>query len=248
MSNSPTNDVAVGQTGTGAGFPVTHWSLVDAAASTDGGEALEQICQGYWYPLYAFARRSGQGPADAEDLTQGFFLALIEKHWLADAEREKGRLRTFLLTAFRRFMAKEWRKIRAEKRGGQHELVSIEMVGGEARYAAVSEGLSPERLFDRQWALGLMDQTMVSLRDEFSKSNKAQHFESLKEVLVLQQGAIDYTALAGKMDMTEGAARVAVHRLRKRFRARFREMVALTLENVETLEEEIRYLATVLAE
>ena len=232
--------------GSGAGFPATRWSLVDLASGTGGGEALEQLCRAYWYPLYAFARRSGQAPADAEDLTQGFFEKLLEKRWLADAEREKGRLRTFLLTAFRRYMANEWRRGQAERRGGGWTRVAWEHADGEQRYAAANADVQAEELFDRHWALAVMERTLTVLQEEFVERGKREHFEELKAVLMLEKGAIDYAALAERLQMTEGAARVAVHRLRKRFRTCFRDEVDRTLEEGEDLEEELQYLARVL--
>ncbi len=230
----------------GADFPATRWSLVDLAAGTGGDEALERLCQAYWYPLYAFARRSGKNAADAEDLTQGFFHKLLEKRWLTDAEREKGRLRTFLLTAFRRYMANAWRRDRAEMRGGGWKQVDWGEAEGERRYANSRADVRPEDLFDWQWALELMERTLARLQDEFEKRDKREHFEELKSVLILEKCAIDYAVLAERLAMTEGAARVAVHRLRKRFRTRYRDEVALTLEEGEDLEEEMQYLARVL--
>lgn len=230
----------------GAGFPPTRWSLVDMAAGS-GGEALESLCRAYWYPLYAFARRSGQSAADAEDLTQGFFEKLLEKQWLADAEREKGRLRTFLLTAFRRYMNNEWRSDQSLKRGGQWSRVDWQQADGEQRYATAKADALPQDLFERQWALAIMDRTIARLLGEFEQRGKQSQFEELKSVLMLERGAIDYPALAERLGMAEGAARVAVHRLRKQFRTRFREEVASTLEEGEDLEEELLFLARVLS-
>lgn len=233
--------------GSGAGFPVTRWSLVDLAAGTAGSEALGRLCQAYWYPLYAFARRCGQKPADAEDLTQGFFQKLLEKHWLSDAEQGKGRLRTFLLTAFRRYMANEWRRETAQARGGGWIRVDWERADAEQRYAKSRENVRPEDLFERQWALAVMERTLTNLGEEFEQRGKREEFDKLKAVLMLKRGAINYAALAQGLEMTEGAARVAVHRLRKRFRTRFRDEVALTLEQGEDLEEELQHLASVIA-
>lgn len=229
------------------GFPTTQWSLVDLASGAQGEKALERLCREYWFPLYAFARRSGQNPADAEDLTQGFFQKLLENRWLADAERGKGRLRTFLLTAFRRYMANEWRRESTQARGGGWRRLDWESADGEQRYAVANADARPEDLFDRQWALAVIERTLVGLREEFVQRGKLDHFDVLKAVLMLERGAIDYAALAERLDMKEGAARVAVHRLRKRFRMRFRDEVALTLEQGADLEEELQHLACVLA-
>lgn len=232
---------------TRAGFPDTRWSLLGAAGAPDGGRALEEICRAYWYPLYAFARRSGSGPADAEDLTQEFFRKLLEKNWLADAEREKGRLRTFFLTAFRRHMANEWRRRSAERRGGGAEPLAWEMAGGEERYSLAGPGMAPEELFDRQWALALMARALDGLEREYLAAGNGADYQVLKDALMLDHGAIDYGTVADRLGTTEGAARVAVHRIRKRFRTRFRAEVALTLEHGADLETELRHIARVLS-
>lgn len=236
------------QARTVAAFPVTRWSLVDLAAAPDGDEALDRLCRSYWYPLYAFARRSGQKPADAEDLTQGFFGMLLAKGWLADAEQEKGRLRTFLLTAFRRYMANEWRREQALRRGGDLERVSLQSLDGEERYTSAKEGVLAETLFDRQWALTLMERTLDALQQEYVGTGRAEHFEVLKEALMFEQGTVHYGSLARRLGIGETAVRVAVHRLRKRFREQFRAEVAATLENDDDLESELQYLGNVLAE
>jgi DNA-directed RNA polymerase specialized sigma24 family protein len=233
-----------------AGFPVTRWSVLDAAADGDthaAGEALEGLCRDYWYPLYAFARRSGHSAEDAKDLTQGFFAVLLDKGWLGDVDHRKGKLRTFLLTAFRRFMAKEWRRMQAEMRGGRVTIVPLDNEGAENRYAAARMEMPAEEVFDRQWALTLMEQTIGGLQAEFAQAGRADQFELLKGTLMAARGGIDYAALAGPLSMNEGAVRVAVHRLRKRFRALFREEVERTLAEGENVEEELRYLARVLA-
>jgi DNA-directed RNA polymerase specialized sigma24 family protein len=229
---------------------VTRWSVVDAAACGTrhaADEALERICRDYWYPLYAFARRSGHSADDAKDLTQGFFASLLDKRWLAAADREKGRLRTFLLTAFRRFMAKEWRRIRAEMRGGRVTTVPLDGEGAENRYAVASVEMPADELFDRQWALTMMERTIGGLKGEFAQAGRAEHFQLLKGTLMADRGGVDYAGLAGPLAMNEGAVRVAVHRLRKRFRARFREEVERTLAEGEDVDDELRYLARVLA-
>lgn len=234
-------------TRTRAGFPDTRWSLLGAAGEPDGGRALEEICRDYWYPLYAFARRSGSGPSDAEDLTQEFFRKLLEKNWLADADREKGRLRTFFLTAFRRHMANERRWHAAERRGGGAEPLAWEMAGGEERYAMAGSGMAAEELFDRQWALALMTRALEGLEREYHEAGNGGDYPLLKDALMLEHGAIDYGALATRMGTKEGAARVAVHRIRKRFRTRFRAEVALTLEHGADLETEMRHIARILS-
>jgi len=233
-------------------FPPTRWSVVLAATQQPAPEAdaaLESICRVYWYPLYAFVRRSGQSPHDAQDLTQEFFRQLLEKRWLAAADREKGRLRTFLVTALKHFMAKEWRRASAHKRGGGQSHVPMDTAFAESRYAAESAiPLSAEAVFDQQWALTLLDLTTQRLEAEFVAASKAPEFEILKGCLVAARGTIDYASVAARLGVSEGAAQVAVHRLRKRFRELYREEIAQTLPDRAQLDAELRYLGGILAQ
>jgi RNA polymerase sigma-70 factor (ECF subfamily) len=237
--------------GEGAGaFPNTRWSVVLAARqrqSPESAAALEALCRAYWYPLYAFVRRSGQAPADAQDLTQEFFCRLLEKHWLDSADREKGKLRTFLVVALKKFMSKEWRRASAQRRGGGQSHVQIDTVFAESRYAADRHCLAPDAAFDRQWALTLLDLTVNRLRDEFAAAGKSGEFEVLKHCLLAGSGAMDYAGVAKKLGANEGAARVAAHRLRKRFREIYREEISQTLAEGSDLEAELRHLAAALA-
>ena len=209
-------------------FVTTRWTVVREAkgATPQSQEALEEICRTYWFPLYAYVRRRGHSPADAEDLTQGFFRQLLEYRWIDDVDREKGRLRAFLITALKRFMAKEWRKATAKKRGGGLPCVSIDAGLAEGRYAeSGTPSLDAEALFDRQWALAVLEATIQRLETEFSKAGKSAEFEVLKESLALSRDAIKYADLAARLKMSEGAVRVATHRLRKRFRQLYRDEV-----------------------
>jgi len=233
-------------------FVTTRWTVVLAAAdqSTPQAErALEEICQTYWFPLYAYIRRRDHSPADAEDLTQAFFLQLIENHWIGDADREKGRLRAFLITALKHFLAKEWRKVSAQKRGGGQPLLSIDTDMAEGRYAsaAKSPSIEAEVLFDHQWALTLLELTMQRLKHEYADTGKAQRFDLLKDGLFAPHQDVEYPALAESLNLTVAATQVAVHRLRKRFRELYREEVAQTLPQGVDLDDEIRYLADSLA-
>jgi RNA polymerase sigma-70 factor (ECF subfamily) len=232
-------------------FPHTRWSLVLAATqrpSPESAAALEVLCRAYWHPLYAFARRCGHSPHDAQDLTQEFFARLLEKRWLETADREKGRLRTFLVVALRNFMSKEWRRESARKRGGGQPHVPVDTAFAESGCAAdAPAGLAPDEVFDRQWALTLLDLTLKRLRAEFAAAGKAADFETLKVCLMAGHGTLDYAALARALGCNAGAARVAVHRLRKRFRELSREEVSRTLAEGEDLEGELRYLASTLA-
>ena len=231
-------------------FPHTRWSVVLAATqqpSPEADAALETICRAYWYPLYAYVRRCGQSPHDAQDLTQEFFCRLLEKRWLDAADREKGRLRTFLVVALKKFMSKEWRRALAQRRSGGHAHVPFDTVFAESRYAADSHALSPDETFDRQYALTLLDLTMNRLRADFVGTGKPGDFDVLKSCLTAERGTIDYAAVAQRLGVTEGAVRVAAHRLRKRFREIYREEISQTLANGADLEAEMRHLAAALA-
>ena len=232
-------------------FPHTRWSVVLAATqqpSPEADAALETICRAYWYPLYGFVRRSGQSPQDAQDLTQEFFRHLLERRWLKAADREKGRLRTFLVTALKHFMAKEWRRASARKRGGGQSQVPIDTAFAESRFAAeTATELPAEAEFDRQWALTLLDLTVQRLEIEFAAAGKSGDFAVLKSCLVAAHAAIDYRSVAARLGVSEGAARVAMHRMRKRFRELYREEIAQTLPDGAELDAELRYLAEILA-
>jgi RNA polymerase sigma-70 factor (ECF subfamily) len=230
-------------------FPKTRWSVVLAArqrASPESAEALEAVCRAYWYPLYAYARRCGQTPHDAQDLTQEFFRQLLAKRWLEAADREKGKLRTFLVVALKNFMRKEWRRASAQRRGGGRKEVVFDTVFAESRYATDSHAAAPDEIFDRQWALTLLDLTVERLRGEFEMAGRPRDFDALKGCLMAERGAIDYGTMAEKLGLNEGAARVAAHRLRKRFREIYREEISQTLAEGEDLETELRHLAAAL--
>lgn len=231
-------------------FPKTRWSLVRAArrqSSTTSAAALELICRAYWYPLYAYVRRRGHSPHDAQDLTQEFFCRMLEKRWLDAADRDKGRLRTFLIVALRSFMSKEWRRASAQRRGGGNAHVQLDTVFAESRYAADTQLLAPDEMFDRQWALTVLDLAFNRLQAELATAGKPGDFDALKNCLTAQRGTIDYAGLAQRLGVTEGAARVAAHRLRKRFREIYREEISRTLPDGADVEAEMRHLAAALA-
>ena len=231
-------------------FPNTRWSVVLAATqrpSPESAAALETICRAYWYPLYAYVRRCGRPPHDAQDLTQEFFCRLLAKHWLDSADRDKGRLRTFLITALKKFMSNEWRRASAQRRGGGRTPLPLDTSFAESRYAADSHSPAAEEIFDQQWALTLLDLTVNRLRAEFAAAGKPADFDALKDCLMAAHGAMDYAAVASRLGLNEGAARVAVHRLRKRFREVYREEISRTLADSADLEEELRHLAAILA-
>ena len=232
-------------------FVTTHWSVVLSARQKDSPQsaaALETLCRTYWYPLYAYVRRQGQSPHDAQDLTQGFFARLLQKDYLKAAAREKGRFRTFLIVALKRFLANEWDHDRAQKRGGGQPPLSLDTELAEERYRIEPvEGATADRIFERRWALTLLDRTMTRLREEFTTAGRAEDFKRLKACLTAERGDISYAEIAAALGQSEGTVRVAVHRLRKRFRDIFREEIAHTVSSPEEIDEEVRYLMGVLA-
>jgi RNA polymerase sigma-70 factor (ECF subfamily) len=234
-------------------FVTTRWTIVLAAADRSTPEAeraLEEICSIYWFPIYAYIRRRNHSPEDAEDLTQEFFRRLLEMHWIGDADRAKGRLRAFLITALKHFLAKEWRRASAEKRGGGQHLISIDSGIAESRYASTEKNpsIEAEALYDREWSLTLLELTMKRLQTEYAEAGKAERFATLKGGLFAPHQEVDYPALAASLDLSIAAAQTAVHRLRKRFRELYREEVAQTLPPGADLDEELRHLAASLAQ
>ncbi len=240
------SSTTAGPASPGQWFVTTHWSVVLSAQGRDptrSTEALEALCRTYWYPLYAYARRMGHSPADAEDLTQGFFARLLEKGFLDTAAREKGRFRTFLLTALKRFMANEWDRRHAQKRGGFAVTVPIDQDLAETRFA--SEGahnLAPDLLFDRHWAMTLLETTMARLQREYLESGRAKLFEYLRDCLARDESALAYAEIARRLSLTEPAVKMAVQRMRKRYREILRDQIAQTVSAPEEIEAEIRQL------
>lgn len=218
--------------------------------SPQSAEALEKLCRTYWYPLYAYVRRTGQSKENAEDLTQAFFARLLEKNFLNAEERESGRFRSFLLIALKRFLANEWDRVRAQKRGGGQPHVPLDTELAERKFSAETAAgeLSPDRLYERRWALTLIEQAMARLRAEFEPAGKTGEFEKLKSFLTADKREIPHPAVAAELGMSEGALRVAVHRLRKRYRELFREEIGHTLAEGEEIDTELRHLLTVLSE
>lgn len=209
--------------------------------------ALEKLCSAYWYPLYAFVRRLGHSAHDAEDLVQSFFAQAIEKNFIALAEQAKGRFRSFLLIALKRFMANEWHKSRAQKRGGVHTPVALDALTAEERYAIEpADRLTAEQLFERRWALTLLDRVLERLRDEQVQAGRAKQFAALKETLTTHRGSTAYAELGVRLGMSEGAVKVAVHRLRERYRELLHAEIADTVSSPEEVEAERRYLLEVL--
>jgi len=227
-------------------FLTTHWSVVLSARDQDSpksSEALEALCRTYWFPLYAFVRRQGRRPHDAQDLTQGFFARLLEKGYLNSAAQEKGRFRTFLLVALKRFLANEWDRQQAQKRGGTSLIVPIDPELAESRFVAGSaHELQPDLLFDRQWALTLLERTMTRLREEYVSTGRAKLFELLRSCVAKDESALPYAEIAIRLNLTEAAVKMAVQRLRARYREILRAEIAETVASEDEVEEEIRHL------
>lgn len=230
-------------------FVTTRWSVVLAAqgkSSLDSAAALETLCQAYWYPLYAYVRGAGRSPEDAQDLTQEFFARLLAQDWLRVVTPEKGRFRTFLLMTVKRFLANEWHRGRAQKRGAGKEVFPLDAIEAEHRFAT-EPPLAPDELYERRWAMTLLDKALEQLDREFAAAGREAEFVLLKEWLTAERGGIPYAVIAPGLGTTEGAARVAVHRIRKRFRELFRQTIAETVDAAEDVDAELRYLAGVLS-
>lgn len=229
-----------------ASFATTHWTLVVAARDRDSPgarDALAALCQAYWYPLYAFIRRQGHDVDAAQDLTQAFFARLLEKDFLAVVDRDKGKFRTFLLAACKHFLANERDRERAQKRGGDRQTLSLDLRDAESRYGLEpAHSLTAEKLFARRWALALLDQILTQLRDEFSGKGKEGLFDRLRVYLTGERGVAPYSKAAAELGMTEGTFKVAVHRLRQRYRERLREEIARTLDDPARIDDEIQEL------
>ena len=240
-----------GSSGSGATFLTTRWSVVLSAGnkhSPHADSALDSLCRAYWYPLYAFARRRGHAAADAQDLTQEFFAQLVEHNWIAKADQSRGRFRSFLLTAFKRFLLNQWDKAHCQKRGGQVRIVPLQLDAAESRYIAEPiDTCTPEQVFEKQWALALLDQVLQQLRAEYEQDGHAELFEVLKPCLVGNRQVQPYAELASQLAMSEGAVKVAVCRLRSRYRKRLQEEIAHTVACPPDIESELRHLFRVLA-
>jgi RNA polymerase sigma-70 factor (ECF subfamily) len=214
-------------------------------ASSDA--ALGQLCQTYWYPLYAFVRRKGHDPYDAQDLTQAFFARLLEKNYVAQADRERGRFRTFLLAAFTHFIADEWDKARRLKRGGGREIISFDAASAEERYRLEPvDQLDAAKLYERRWVTTLFDKVLARMEEEFRDSGKGELFDGLKSSLLSEPDGPTYAELGARLGLKEDAVKQAVHRMRRRYRELFREEIAQTVAGPGEVEDELKYLFAVL--
>jgi RNA polymerase sigma-70 factor (ECF subfamily) len=210
--------------------------------------ALETLCRTYWYPLYCYVRRRGHAPCDAQDLTQEFFARMLAQDWVARADREKGRFRSFLLMAMSRFLANEWDRARTLKRGGSHPHQPLVPDTAETRYAQEpATRTTPEDAFEKQWALTLLDQVLEQLQQEYQVADQHALFAALKPTLAGSRETLPYAELGPRLGLSEGAIKVAVSRLRQRYRERLRAEIAQTVAGPEEVEEELRHLVRVLA-
>jgi|SRR3954470_11578759 RNA polymerase sigma factor (sigma-70 family) len=234
----------------GGQFAATHWSVVLTAGRSDlpqAAEALEKLCRAYWYPLYVYVRRQGNTPEDAEDLTQRFFSRLLEKDYFAKADPDRGKFRTFLVRSLNNFLINEWKRAGRLKRGGDLTFLSLNADEAEERYAGepIAES-NPAGAYERLWAVALIEHVFSILRAEYSSTGKPRIFEALKSFIWGDADPISYAEIGGPLNLTEGAVKVAVHRLRRRFREVVRAEVAHTVARPEDIDEELRYLIAVL--
>ena len=233
-------------------FATTHWSVVLAAgdiSSPDYTRALSTLCRAYWYPLYVYLRRWGCDRERAEDYTQAFFASLLERQSIGDADPKRGKFRSFLLASLKHFLADEWDRSQAQKRGGERKVLSLDIEDGETRYSREPvDNLSPEKLFERYWALEVLNQAMARLKAEYVTANKIELFNYLKTYLTAQLDSIPYRDAADRLHTTEGAVKVAAHRLRQRYAELVREQIAQTVTTPEQIEEEICELYAALAD
>jgi RNA polymerase sigma-70 factor (ECF subfamily) len=229
-----------------ASFATTHWSLVLAAgqrAAPESARALAALCQAYWGPVYLFVRRQVADVHEAQDLTQAFFTQLLEKNLLAVAQPARGRFRSFLLTSVRNFLLNEWDKQRTQKRGGGQKVLALDFQQHDSKHVyEPADNLTPERLFLRQWVLTLLDQVMARLRAEYVRAGKEPIFERLKGSLSGGDAETSLAEIARTLDISANAAKVAAHRLRKRYRELLRAEIAQTLADPQEIDDEIREL------
>jgi RNA polymerase sigma-70 factor (ECF subfamily) len=232
-------------------FATTHWSVVLAAGDQESAvaqAALADLCAAYWHPLYAFVRRLGYDAEQSQDLTQEFFTRLLEKDYLKAVDRERGKFRTFLLASFRHFLANEYDRANAQKRGGGKSILSLDFRASEERTRLEpSHALTAEKLYERRWALALLEQALSRLRKEYARGDRASLFDALKVFLTGEKAAQSHEQLARRLNMSVGAVTVAVHRLRQRYREVLREEIGRTVNDPGEIDGEIRDLFAALA-
>jgi RNA polymerase sigma factor (sigma-70 family) len=234
--------------GLGGGFPPTRWSIVLHAArsgSPEADSALANLCEAYWYPLYAFLRHQGRLPAEAEDLTQEFLTRLVHKHYLEGVTREGGKFRSFLLTALKRFLVNEREREHAQKRGGGQTLSSIDVAAEQRYQKELVDHATPEALFERQWAFTVMDRVLERLENEYTRAGKQALLDRLHGCLPGADGELSYVQAAVALGIKESSVRMAALRLRRRYGQLLREEIAQTVASPKEIEEEIRHLIEV---
>jgi RNA polymerase sigma-70 factor (ECF subfamily) len=231
-------------------FETTHWSLIMAAGGEDSSAAraaIARLCEKYWYPLYAFARRQGLDPDDARDLTQGFLASLLERRDFENLRQERGRFRSFLLASLKHFIANEAARRLTQKRGGGEVVLSLEFGSAEGRYSfEPAESVTPESLYERRWALTVIERVLAHLRQEWEVSGRGLEFDELKACLLGETPDGGYVVVAERLNTTEGAVRTAIHRLRRKFQARLRHDIAETVADPADVEDELQYLVRAL--
>jgi RNA polymerase sigma factor (sigma-70 family) len=254
MSPAPdqvTSTAATGASGQhgGAAFTTTHWSVVLEAQgeSPAAKEALEKLCRTYWRPIFAFLRRQGLSPEEAEDITQGFFAELLERRSLDAVRKEKGRLRSFLLGGLKYFLANEERRAMAIKRGKGQRLIPLEELrAGERIEMEPADPVTAEMIYERRWALTVLERVLSRLKEEYSTAANTALFDSLKELLPDEPGAPSQAEIAAHLEMTENAVRQAFYRFRQRYQSLLREEIAHTVATPGDIEDELRHLIAVL--
>lgn len=227
-------------------FATTRWSVVAAAgreSSADSREALESLCQAYWLPLYAYVLRRVGNVDEARDLTQAFFARLLEKNYLTQADSKRGRFRSFLITAFKHFLSKEWEKARAQKRGGGQRVLSIDFQAGDSSISfEPASTLTPEQVYERQWAVTLLQRVIDRLRTEYDSAGKLEQFEHLRHFIIGQYSDTTYADVATTLESTEAAMKMTAHRMRRRYRELLRDEIADTAVAADDVDDEIRSL------
>ncbi len=245
MPVSQSDNSREGGSPTVARFGETHWSVIrsamDKQCPADADTALEKLCRVYWPPLYAYVRRLGESPHDAQDLTQAFFARFLDKDFLASVDQAKGRFRSFMLAALKHFLSNERDKQRAQKRGGGRALAPIDFHNAESHCGfEPAQNVTPEIIFQRRWATALLEQALARLRGEYADAGKEAWFEQLKQTLTEGRGTIAYAELAARLETSEAAVKMAVHRLRQRYREAIRSEVAATVAHPSQIEDELR--------
>jgi RNA polymerase sigma factor (sigma-70 family) len=232
-----------------AWFTTTHWSVVLSAGREQGSEALESLCRVYWYPVYAYIRRKGLAPEDAKDATQAFFVTLLERQSLQNASPDKGRFRSYLMSAVNYFLADEHAKATTLRRGGGRLPLELDALDAEERYRLEpSVPPAPERLYDHRWALTILDRALERLAEEYRQTQRGALFEAIQGFLTADPPSASYAQIAMSLGIQEGALKTAIHRLRRRYREFCREEVGQTVADPAEIEAELRYLCEVVSE